>query len=160
MFISFLLFFPSVFILSNDVLLFFIRQLLIILNISFYTSTNNWQNFMLALKQLRLPTTLILILDITIKYIYVLSMYLKEMLDGIRLRTLGQSVDYKLIGALIGQLYFISRKKMLELHQAMMLRGGESLENNRKITIDFLDYFLIIEIIAIICLFVYFESFL
>lgn len=158
--VSLILFFPSIFIFSNNVLLFFLRQSLIIFNISLYISTNNWQNFLLALKQLKLPTTLILILDITIKYIYILSMYLKDILDGIRLRTLGQSVDYKLIGVLIGQLYFISKKKMLELYQVMMLRGGgESFENNRKITISLLDYFLITKIIIILCLFLYFENF-
>lgn len=58
------------------------------LNISIFLSITSWPQFIQGLKQLHLPNVIILTLDITMKYVYTLGVYIQELLSSIKLRTL------------------------------------------------------------------------
>ena len=114
---------PSLFISPSNLPLFFIRIALLLLTVSLFFATTPWQDFILALRQLHFPSVLLLTMDITIKYIYVLGLHLEELLYSVRLRTLGQAVDRQVMGALLGQLYVSTKERTTQTYQAMLLRG-------------------------------------
>ena len=155
--ISAIVLLPSIVISQNDMTLFLIRVGLILVNISIFLAITSWQQFILALRQWHLPTIIILVIDITIKYIYMLGMFLEELLYSIRLRTLGQHVSRQVLGALLGQLYLSSKERTTETYQAMVLRGysrdskGYSLD--RRLPFNRCDFGVLVELVALIVLY-------
>ncbi|WP_082405608.1 energy-coupling factor transporter transmembrane component T [Limosilactobacillus equigenerosi] len=79
--------------------------------------------FFIALRQLRVPTVIVTTLDIMIKYTYTLGSYLLEVLNSIQLRSIGQPVDRKMVGNIIGKLYLSAKQRSVEVYQAMLMRG-------------------------------------
>lgn len=129
--ISLFLLVPSILFHNQNIALFLIRIGLVLINLSIFLVCTSWQEFVVALDQLHFPQTLILIIDITIKYVYTLGNYLIEILYSVRLRTLGQNVNPKLLGTIIGQLYLFARHRTTEQYQAMILRGYHSFKKKR-----------------------------
>ncbi|QNQ80922.1 energy-coupling factor transporter transmembrane component T [Lactobacillus sp. PV034] len=129
--ISLFLLVPSILFHNQNIELFLIRIGLVLINLSIFLVCTSWQEFVVALDQLHFPQTLILIIDITIKYVYTLGNYLIEILYSVRLRTFGQNVSSKLLGTIIGQLYLFARHRTTEQYQAMVLRGYHSFKKKR-----------------------------
>lgn len=121
--VSLLVLLPSLLLQANNIGLFLARVGLIMLNISIFLSITSWPQFIDGLAQLHLPNVIILTLDITMKYVYTLGMYLQELLSSIKLRTFGQHVDRRVLGVIIGQVYLSAKKRTSDLYQAMLLRG-------------------------------------
>lgn len=130
--ISAVLLLPSVLLRNSNLDLFLIRIGLVMLNLSIFLTVTSWQQFIQALRQLHLPSLIVLTIDITIKYAYTLGNYLQEILYSVRLRTLGQQVDRHMLGVIVGQLYLSARKRMNDLYQAMLLRGYQRMTKNRQ----------------------------
>ncbi len=120
-------FLPSLLLQANNIGLFLARIALIMLNISIFLSiSTSWPQFIQGLKQLHLPNVIILTLDITMKYVYTLGVYIQELLSSIKLRTFGQHVNRRVLGVIIGQVYLSAKKRTSDLYQAMLLRGYNS----------------------------------
>lgn len=148
---------PSAIFIQNNMSLFLIRTLLILINLSLFITTTPWQQFIEGLRQLHIPKIIILIIDITIKYIYILGLSLEEELYSLRLRTLGQQVDNRVSGILIGQLYLSLRDQTTQVHQAMVLRGYNHISKRYlfkdTFMMNFHDFWAIAEFICLITIF-------
>lgn len=126
MVVSLIVLLPSLLLQASNITLFLARVALIMLNISIFLSTTSWPQFIQGLKQLHLPSVIILTLDITMKYVYTLGVYIQELLSSIKLRTFGQHVNRRVLGVIIGQVYLSAKKRTSDLYQAMLLRGYNS----------------------------------
>lgn len=146
---------PSVFLGNANLVLFLIRTGLILLNLAIFMVVTPWQDFMRALKQLHFPGILILTMDITVKYVYILADFLQELLASIRLRTLGQHVDRRVMGVIVGHLYLFSKQRMAELYQAMQLRGyGRAVKRRSQTSFNRYDGYHLAELVAVLIVFV------
>lgn len=121
--ISLIVLLPSLLLRDNNIGLFIARTVLIMLNISIFLSVTSWPQFIQGLEQIHFPSVMILTLDITMKYVYTLGIYIQEVLNSIKLRTFGQHVNRKVLGVIVGQVYLSAKKRTVDLYQAMTLRG-------------------------------------
>lgn len=102
---------------------FLIRTVLLLLNLSVFLTKTSWSDFITGLRGLYLPEELVMIFDIAIKYFYILGNHIRNILYAVRIRSVGGGVSKKLTGAILGQVYLISREHMKSLYEAMLLRG-------------------------------------
>ena len=115
---------------------FLIRTVLLLLNLSVFLTKTSWSDFITGLRGLYLPQELVMIFDIAIKYFYILGNHIKSILYAIRIRSL-QGVSKKLTGAILGQVYLISREHMKSLYEAMLLRGyGTKVKVRRRLQLN------------------------
>ena len=115
---------------------FLIRTVLLLLNLSVFLTKTSWSDFITGLRGLYLPQELVMIFDIAIKYFYILGNHIKSILYAIRIRSL-QGVSKKLTGAILGQVYLISREHMKSLYEAMLLRGyGTKVKARRRLQLN------------------------
>ena len=102
---------------------FLIRTVLLLLNLSVFLTKTSWSDFITGLRGLYLPQELVMIFDIAIKYFYILGNHIRNILYAVRIRSVGGGVSKKLTGAILGQVYLISKEHMKSLYEAMLLRG-------------------------------------
>ncbi len=115
---------------------FLIRTVLLLLNLSVFLTKTSWSDFIEGLRGLYLPQELVMIFDIAIKYFYILGNHIKSILYAIRIRSL-QGVSKKLTGAILGQVYLISKEHMKSLYEAMLLRGyGTKVKVRRRLQLN------------------------
>ena len=115
---------------------FLIRTVLLLLNLSVFLTKTSWSDFIEGLRGLYLPEELVMIFDIAIKYFYILGNHIKSILYAIRIRSL-QGVSKKLTGAILGQVYLISKEHMKSLYEAMLLRGyGNKVKVRRRLQLS------------------------
>ena len=132
---------------------FLIRTVLLLLNLSVFLTKTSWSDFITGLRGLYLPQELVMIFDIAIKYFYILGNHIKSILYAIRIRSL-QGVSKKLTGAILGQVYLISKEHMKSLYEAMLLRGyGTKVKVRRKLQLNKSDILHISICIILIILF-------
>ena len=132
---------------------FLIRTVLLLLNLSVFLTKTSWSDFIEGLRGLYLPQELVMIFDIAIKYFYILGNHIKSILYAIRIRSL-QGVSKKLTGAILGQVYLISKEHMKSLYEAMLLRGyGTKVKVRRKLQLNKSDILHISICIILIILF-------
>ena len=134
-----------------DLALFLMRVSLLLLNLSVFLAMTSWSQLLTALEQLRVPSIIVLTLDITIKYCYILGDYIKQVLYAIKLKTLGQRPNKKIFGAILGMTYLSTKHHTRELYQAMTLRGYGTFKK-KKISYHLtrFDALPILEIIALV----------
>ena len=132
---------------------FLIRTVLLLLNLSVFLTKTSWSDFITGLRGLYLPQELVMIFDIAIKYFYILGNHIKSILYAIRIRSL-QGVSKKLTGAILGQVYLISKEHMKSLYEAMLLRDyGTKVKVRRKLQLNKSDILHISICIILIILF-------
>lgn len=152
--VSLIVLLPSLLLRSSNISLFMARIALIMLNISMFLSVTSWTQFIQGLEQLHFPSVIILTLDITMKYVYTLGVYIQELLNSIKLRTYGQHVERRVLGVILGQVYLSAKKRTSDLYQAMLLRGYNS--NNVaewKLSLNKYDLISITELIGAIVIY-------
>ncbi len=92
------------------------------LNILSYTT--KWHHLTKAFKLIFIPDIFIFVMDITIKYIYVLGEYSLEMLYALKLRSVGKNERKNSSAAkLMGNLFLKSKEAGEEMYSAMECRG-------------------------------------
>ena len=149
-------------------ILFGTRTLLVILPMkTFLTMTAlgllsslfRWHQITEALRFFCIPTTVIFILDTTLRYIVLLGEISHDMLIALKLRSIGRNKNKKLaVSGILGYVFLKSREMSEEMYQAMCCRGftGEYPIVSRKLiklgdviflilTIGFAMLFLILE---------------
>ena len=133
---------------------FLIRTVLLLLNLSVFLTKTSWSDFIEGLRGLYLPEELVMIFDIAIKYFYILGNHIRNILYAVRIRSVGGGVSKKLTGAILGQVYLISREHMKSLYEAMLLRGyGTKVKVRRKLQLNKSDILHISICIILIILF-------
>lgn len=116
---------------------FLIRTVLLLLNLSVFLTKTSWSDFITGLRGLYLPQELVMIFDIAIKYFYILGNHIRNILYAVRIRSVGGGVSKKLTGAILGQVYLISKEHMKSLYEAMLLRGyGTKVKVRRKLQLN------------------------
>ena len=133
---------------------FLIRTVLLLLNLSVFLTKTSWSDFIAGLRGLYLPDEIVMIFDISIKYFYILGNHIMNILYAVRIRSVGGGVSKKLTGAILGQVYLISKEHMKSLYEAMLLRGyGNKVKVKRRLQLSQSDILHIAVCILFIVLF-------
>lgn len=133
---------------------FLIRTVLLLLNLSIFLTKTSWSDFITGLRGMYLPEEIVMIFDIAIKYFYILGNHIMSILYAIRIRSLGQGVSRNFTGAILGQVYLISKERMKSLYEAMLLRGyGNKVKVRRRFQLSKADILHIAVCILFIVLF-------
>ena len=133
---------------------FLIRTVLLLLNLSVFLTKTSWSDFIAGLRGLYLPDEMVMIFDIAIKYFYILGNHIMNILYAVRIRSVGGGVSKKLTGAILGQVYLISKEHMKSLYEAMLLRGyGNKVKVRRRLRLGKADILHIAVCILFIVLF-------
>lgn len=118
-----------------------------------------WNKLTEALKIFHIPDMFIMILDITIKYIYMLGGLSMNLLYSLKLRSVGKNRNkYSSMAGIAGNVFLQSKEMAEEMYHAMECRGfsGEYQINNKS-EFKWLDYIYIVINIVLVILFIYFE---
>lgn len=116
---------------------FLIRTVLLLLNLSVFLTKTSWSDFIEGLRGLYLPEEIVMIFDIAIKYFYILGNHIRNILYAVRIRSVGGGVSKKLTGAILGQVYLISKEHMKSLYEAMLLRGyGNKVKVSKRLKLN------------------------
>lgn len=123
-----------------------------------FSHTIKWNSITASLKRFFIPDLFILILDISIKYMYLLGEFALNMLYALKLRCVGINHSKSLTMAQVTGSMFLQSKEMAEeMYQAMECRGfcGEY-HVNANTKLKFRDCAYIAINIGFILLFIYF----
>lgn len=86
--------------------------------------STRWDSIVRALKRFWLPDIFIFVLDITIKYIYLLGQFSLEMLYALKSRSVGRNKNkYASLSGIAGTMFVKSREMAEDMHAAMICRG-------------------------------------
>lgn len=119
---------------------------------------SKWSEITASLAKFHIPNIFIFVLDITIKYIYLLGEFSLAMLYSLRLRSIGRNDHkYTSMAGIAGTLFLQSKEMAEDLYHAMECRGfsGEY-PMTEKLRLTALDYAYIAMHIAFIAIFIYF----
>ncbi|KNF07698.1 cobalt transport protein [Gottschalkia purinilytica] len=102
-----------------------------ILTTSILSYTTMWNEIVRSLKLIHIPDIFILIMEITLRYIFILGKFSLDMFYSLKLRSIGKNSNkYKYLSGMIGTLFLKSKKLGDELYFAMECRGFQG-EFNR-----------------------------
>ncbi len=88
------------------------------------SQTSKWHEITGALRRFHFPELFIFILDIAIKYMYLLGEFALEMFYALKMRSVGRnSKKYTSLAGIAGTLFLRSGEMAEEMHQAMICRG-------------------------------------
>ena len=92
--------------------------------VALVASTTEWASLSGAVRRLRVPALFVMILDVTLRFVALLGEVALEMLQAVRLRSVGHNRHKSAsLGGVAGSLYLRSRELAEELHAAMVCRG-------------------------------------
>lgn len=120
--------------------------------------TAKWNAITEALKRFYIPDIFILILDITVKYMYMLGEFSLNMLYALKLRSVGKNNNkYSSMAGIAGTMFLQSIEMAEDMYHAMESRGfsGEYRIYNKS-KFKWVDYLYIAVNIGLIILFIYF----
>lgn len=138
-------------------LLLFQKLIITILIMNLLSHNTKWSEISKSLKLLKIPDIFIWIMDITIKYIVLLGEYSINLLNALKLRSIGiTSNKYNSLTGIMGNLFIKSYKMSEEMFNAMECRGFIG-EYTTKINFKFnkIDYIYCAINIMLIILFLY-----
>ena len=126
--------------------------------IGIVSQNTRWNAITGALKQFYIPDIFIFILDITIKYMYLLGEFALQMLYALRLRSVGRNRGkYSSMAGIAGTVFLQSKEMAEDMYHAMECRGftGEY-PGFRKLKLRMQDYLYIALNLGFLLLFIYF----
>lgn len=123
-------------------LMIIVKVLATILVTSILSYTTKWSDITKSLRLLYIPNIFILIMEITIRYIFILGEFSFELFNSLLLKSVGKNANkYTSLSSLIGTLFMKSKYMGDELYSAMECRGfqGEYVCNlkYKLISIDY-----------------------
>lgn len=116
---------PSLFLTTELTIIFFIVKTTLILTIiSYFINTNTFFSIIVILKKYHFPDIIIFIIDITIKYLKILSESLYSMTSAMELRSVGTNKhQYLSLANIFGNLYLKTKSMSVDMYDAMESRG-------------------------------------
>ena len=134
------------------------KVLVTITAIGILSVNTRWNAITGALKRFYIPDIFIFILDITIKYMYLLGEFALHMLYALRLRSVGRnSSKYSSMAGIAGTVFLQSKEMAEDMYHAMECRGftGEyPVFHKSKLRLP--DYLYIVLNLGFLLLFIYF----
>jgi cobalt/nickel transport system permease protein len=127
--------------------------------VNILSHATRWSDITGALKRLHVPDLFIFVLDITIKYVVLLGEFALNMLQALRLRSIGKNNSkYASLSGIAGTLFIKSKEMAEEMYHAMECRGftGEY-QGYRKYKMGIPDYIFVAINAGIVFAFVYLE---
>ncbi|MCR4436788.1 MAG: energy-coupling factor transporter transmembrane component T [Clostridiales bacterium] len=127
--------------------------------VNMLSHSTKWNAITGAVKSFFVPDIFILVLDITIKYIFLLGEFSLNMLYSLKLRSVGKNGDkYTSLSGVAGTMFIKSKEMAEDMYSAMECRGftGEY-RRYQKIKFTFADFLYIMIHMAIIFVFIYLE---
>jgi len=92
--------------------------------VALVASTTEWASLSGAARRLRVPSLFVMVLDVTIRFVAWLGELSLDMLQAVRLRSVGRNRHKDAaLGGVAGSLYLRSRELADDLHAAMVCRG-------------------------------------
>lgn len=89
-----------------------------------FAGTISWNSLTRALRRLHVPAIVVFTLDITLKYIVLLGNMLLNMLEALKLRSVGKNNQkYQSLGGTLGSTFVRSTVLSQEMYEAMRCRG-------------------------------------
>ncbi|MCQ2491613.1 MAG: energy-coupling factor transporter transmembrane protein EcfT [Lachnospiraceae bacterium] len=118
--------------------------------------TNPWNQITGALRAFHIPALFILTFDITLKYIVLLGDICLNMLEALKLRSVGKNRDKKRsFSGILGVTFLKSQEMSEEMYQAMICRGFDGeyqiYQKQRFQAIDLLYLLLLVVYIGLFC---------
>jgi len=141
----------------NSILL-FQKLIITIILMNLLSHNTKWSEISQSLKLLFIPDIFIWIMDITIKYIVLLGEHAINLLNALKLRSIGiTSNKYKALTGIMGNLFIKSYKMSEEMFHAMECRGfvGEYIIK-LNLKLKKMDYVYLAMNILLVILFIYF----
>lgn len=116
---------PSLLFTTELTVFFFVFKTFLILTVvSYFINTNTFFDIIIVLKKYHFPDIIIFIIDITIKYLKILSELLYSMTSAMELRSVGvNNHQYQSLSNLFGNLYLKTKNMSLDMYSAMESRG-------------------------------------
>lgn len=121
--------------------------------------STKWSAITEALKKFHIPDIFILVLDITIKYIFMLGDYSLNMLYALKLRSVGKNTNkYGSMAGIAGTTFLKSKEMTTDMYHAMECRGfsGEYFISNKS-KFKWVDYIYIFVNLGLVLMFFHFE---
>ena len=127
--------------------------------LSMLSHTTRWDSVTAALKRFFVPDVFIFVLDITLKYIYMLGNFVLNMLYSLKLKSVGKNKNkYTSLSGVAGTMFLKSKEMAEDMYAAMECRGFTGkYYTNKEFKIHFQDVIFICVNAALILIFVYFE---
>ena len=112
-----------------------------------------------SLKSFRVPDVVIFTFDITMKYIFILSEICLEMLDALKIRSIGKNDNKKASASgILGTVFIKAKQSGEETVKAMECRGFSgkyTVTRHEKLKAN--DFLYIFFVVCVVGIFVYFE---
>lgn len=158
--VTFVLFLPAIFLgYGNNAFFVSLKVLLTVLAGNMFAFSTQWNDIIRSFKRFHVPDIFIFVMDITIKYIIVLSEFALDMVYALKLRSIGKAKNSSAsLTGIMGTLFLKSKDMSEELYGAMECRGftGEyRLYSKFGFTIN--DYICIILNIVFVVIYFYFD---
>ncbi|MFA0816537.1 MAG: energy-coupling factor transporter transmembrane component T [Anaerofustis sp.] len=128
-----------------------------ITSVNILSYSTKWNEITAALKRFFVPDIFILVLDITIKYIFLLGNFTLNMLYALKLRSVGKNnKKYTSLSGIAGTMFLKSKELAEDTYAAMTCRGftGEY-RVVTKFKIGLADFFYIFVNLGMIAIFIY-----
>ena len=126
-FFSALLLLPAVFLGSpHSMIMISCKVFISVSCVGILAATTGWNRITEGMALFRVPDMFIFTLDLTLKYIVILGDICLDMLNALKLRSVGRNHDKKsAISGILGVTFLKSRQMAEEMHGAMTCRGFE-----------------------------------
>lgn len=122
--------------------------------LSLFVLITPWNKITSALSFIKIPNILIFILDLTIHYILILGNIAYDMLEALKLRSIGKNkTKEKSFGGILGTVFLKSIAYSKETQQAMECRLFNGVYNTKKYSPKIIDFFPIFVLFFYIVLF-------
>lgn len=158
---SFLLLLPSVFLGNPKTPLTIIGKIFVCVSmVSIVNLTTSFNDITYSLKRFHIPDVVIFIFDITIKYIYILGEVCLDMLNALKIRSIGKNNSKSTSASgILGTVFLKANDYATQTQKAMECRGfsGEYVAPKKKQSISKYDCLFLFLCAVIIAVFVYLE---
>lgn len=127
--------------------------------VNWLASSTKWNRITSAFRFYHVPDLFIFTFDITLKYIVLLGDICMDMLQALRLRSVGHNAHKsRAFSGILGVTFLKSRQMSEEMYDAMRCRGFEGeYRRNKKNQFGKKDFFILIGTVAMLTLFIYLE---
>lgn len=159
--ISFFILVPSVFLGNPKTPATVLSKIFVCVSlVSIVNLTSGFNDITRSLKLFHIPDVVIFTFDLAIKYIMILGEACSNMLNALKVRSIGKNKDKKSsVSGIMGTIFIKAKKYTDETNRAMECRGfnGEYVVKKEKFSLNIRDSCTLILLVAVVGVFVYLE---
>ncbi len=126
--------------------------------VNLISTTSPWNEITRSLKIFHLPDVVILTFDLTLKFIAVSGKRCMDLLNALKLRSIGKNHGKAdALGGISGTTFLRAKENGEEVYQAMQCRGFDGTYRRSSLSVHAYDMILLAAVICLLCIFVYLE---